>query len=202
MAYVNDAYTPGNRSLADDEDLDQATRDAIGDILHRLERARVHPGVILRQAYERYRVEACDDEPGDRPSIAYAYGCQHCHAERGQPCYWNCESWGLYGHTRLTEPEQLDDEPTPVSAPAGQPERFYEFGLSVSATAKVYAPNADIAQERLDAINGITVTIPWEDGVVWFTCQAISRDRELLKVTPPDPDLKPATETTITEIPL
>ncbi|MEU4231139.1 hypothetical protein AB0F17_43180 [Nonomuraea sp. NPDC026600] len=194
-AYVNDAYMADNRDLSNDADLDQAARDTIGDILHRLERARVHPGVILRQAYDRYREEARADDPGDRPPVAYPYACRYCDAERGQPCYWACESWALFAH-RLTEPE-------PTSAPAGQPvQRCYEFGLSVSVTAAVDAPNADTAHERLDVITGTTVTLWRGDGVVRLTFQAISRDREILKVTPPGPELKPVTETTITEIPL
>ncbi|TMR92556.1 hypothetical protein [Nonomuraea basaltis] len=200
-AYVNDAYMADNRDLSRDDDLDQAARDAIGDILHRLERARVHPGVILKQAYDRYQEEALADDPGDRPTVAYAFPCGYCGAERGRPCHWACESWGVSGQNRHTEPEQLDDEPDEV--PAGQPvERCYEFGLSISSTAEVYATDADTAHQQLDALNGTTVTLSRQDGIVRLTCQVISRDREILKVTPPDPDLKPATETTITKIPL
>ncbi|MFI6637162.1 hypothetical protein ACIBI7_50475 [Nonomuraea fuscirosea] len=112
-AYANDAYMADNRDLSNDEHLDQAARDTIGDILHRLERAHVHPGVILQAAYQRYREEALADEPGHRPSLAYPHACGYCDALPGQPCRWGCESWELYGHTRLTAPEQLG-EPTPA----------------------------------------------------------------------------------------
>ncbi|WP_433513855.1 hypothetical protein ACQP2T_61625 [Nonomuraea sp. CA-143628] len=103
-AYVNDAYMVDNRDLSRDDDLDQAARDLIGDVFHRLDRARVHPGVILRQAYNRYREEALTDNPGDRPTVAYAAACGYCGAERDQPCYWACESWGLSEQNRHTEP--------------------------------------------------------------------------------------------------
>ncbi|MEU6712996.1 hypothetical protein ABZ897_16060 [Nonomuraea sp. NPDC046802] len=121
-AYAEATRCPEDRDLDHGGTLDEIARDTITDLLHRLERGRVHPGVILQQAYERYREEALRDEPGPEATAAYPFGCRHCDVERGKPCRWGCESWGLYGHTRLTDPEQLDDdEPEPAPSSAEQP---------------------------------------------------------------------------------
>ncbi|MEU4513144.1 hypothetical protein AB0G05_26920 [Nonomuraea wenchangensis] len=102
----NTRRDPDDHDLSNDDLLDEIARDTITDVLHRLARARVHPGLVLRQAYHRYREESLADQPGPLPVAAHALTCQECDAKPGQPCRWDCPSWGEYDAQRHTPTEQ------------------------------------------------------------------------------------------------
>ncbi|MEU4703288.1 hypothetical protein [Nonomuraea dietziae] len=179
-AYIEAHYErPDAQSL--DHYLHTAAQDMLSDLLHRFDRAHVHPGVLLRQAYNRYREEALGEDPGDQLPVAYALGCQHCQAEPGQPCHWGCESWGLYDHNRHTEPEP-GTEPT---APEENGQQLYRYRLDALTwfVGELVAPNGSTARARLrDAIEGVTLVC--HDPGVELEGPTIDGDIDLVKVTP------------------
>ncbi|SDH70193.1 hypothetical protein SAMN05421505_120133 [Sinosporangium album] len=73
-----------------------------------------------------------------------------------------------------------------------KPNRRYSFAVYLTATAHVDAPDAATAHKRLHDLAPRHVTL---------TSLNVEGDPEIIEVVPPDPDLKPATETTVTAIP-
>ncbi|GAA4209612.1 hypothetical protein GCM10022252_76380 [Streptosporangium oxazolinicum] len=122
-AYAANHYHAPDDDLTLTGNLDQAARDLIGNLFHRLDRAGLHPGHLLHAAYTRYAHEQHHGEPGYTKSTAYTLGCdpaqgcgadpaQGCGADPGQACAWNCPTW------RQPPAEQPAEEPQPETPPA------------------------------------------------------------------------------------
>lgn len=150
-AYAANHYHASDSNLTLTGNLEQAARDLVSNLLHRLDRAGLHPGHLLHAAYTRYAHEQRYGEPGYTRPTAYTFRCdpaQGCGAASGQACAWSCPTWRRPPVKQLPPPADASPSPAPAS---GQVVVTVELDVSedirYSFTANLIVP-AGVADDQ------------------------------------------------------